>query len=98
MYFLAFSFLLEKSQTVEFKEMIKQDVEIALGQELENLKKTLPIDLQIAAEDVKRTNDEFTGFQKLFAKFLSSDTQLGIDWNHIEKLPADSVSNYVQTF
>ena len=75
---------------MDFKEMIQKDAEVALGQELEYLKSTIPVDLKVAAEEYKKTHEDFIGFQKLFAKFLASD-ELGIDWNRIEKLPSDSV-------
>ena len=75
---------------MDFKELIKKDAEVALGQELEQLKTTIPIDLKVAAEEYKKTHEDFIGFQKLFAKFLSS-AESGIQWDLIEKLPADSV-------
>ena len=75
---------------MDFKEMIQKDAEVALGQELEYLKSTIPVDLNVPAEEYKKTHEDFIGFQKLFAKFLASD-ELGIDWNRIEKLPSDSV-------
>ena len=83
---------------MEFKELIKKDAEVALGQELEHLKTTLPIALQIAAEEYKKVRNEFTGFQRLFNKFLSSDGQLGINWDCIEKLPSDSVSSCMKIY
>ena len=71
--------------------MIQKDAVNALEQELEHLKTTLPNNIQIDEDLVKRTNEEFSGYQKLFAKFLSSNAQHGIDWGRIEKLPEDSV-------
>jgi len=78
---------------MDFKELVKIDAEEALGLELENLKTTIPVDLKVAAEEYKKTHEDFLGFQKLFAKFLSS-TDIGIDWERIEKLPSDSITPY----
>ena len=78
--------------TMEFKEIIQKDAKNALAQELEHLKTTLLNNSQIDEDLVKQTNEEFSGFQKLFGKFLSSNAQLGIDWDRIEKLPEDSVT------
>ena len=75
---------------MDFKELVKIDAQEALGVELENLKTTIPVDLKVAAEEYKKTHEDFLGFQKLFAKFLSS-SDIGIDWDQIEKLPSDSV-------
>ena len=79
---------------MDFKELVKIDAEEALGLELENLKTTIPVDLKVAAEEYKKTHEDFLGFQKLFAKFLSS-TDIGIDWDRIEKLPSDSVNTRI---
>ena len=81
---------------MDFKELVKIDAEEALGLELENLKTTIPVDLKVAAEEYKKTHEDFLGFQKLFAKFLSS-TDIGIDWDRIEKLPSDSVNTKITT-
>ena len=81
---------------MDFKELVKIDAEEALGLELENLKTTIPVDLKVAAEEYKKTHEDFLGFQKLFAKFLSS-TDIGIDWERIEKLPSDSVNTKIST-
>ncbi len=39
-----------------------------------------------------RLDKEFHGFQRLFTKYLETDVDTSIDWEKIEKLPADSVS------
>ena len=79
---------------MDFNELSKKDAEAALKDELEYLKTTMPVDLKAAAGEYEKMDDDFIGFQKLFNKFLS-DSQFGIDWNSIEKLPTDSVSNFV---
>ena len=78
---------------MDFKELIKKDAEAALKDELEYLKTTIPVDLKAAAGEYEKMDDDFIGFQKSFSKFLS-DSQFGIDWNSIEKLPANSVRNF----
>jgi hypothetical protein len=35
---------------------------------------------------------EFHGFQRLFANYLAADVDTSINWDKIEKLPANSVS------
>ena len=78
---------------MDFNELSKKDAEAALKDELEYLKTTMPVDLKAAAGEYEKMDDDFIGFQKLFSKFLS-DSQFGIDWNSIEKLPANSVSHF----
>ena len=78
---------------MDFNELSKKDAEAALKDELEYLKTTIPVDLKAVAGEYEKMDDDFIGFQKLFNKFLS-DSQFGIDWNSIEKLPANSVSNF----
>ena len=78
---------------MDFNELSKKDAEAALKDELEYLKTTIPVDLKAAAGEYEKMDDDFIGFQKLFDKFLS-DSQFGIDWNSIEKLPANSVSTF----
>ena len=78
---------------MDFNELSKKDAEAALKDELEYLKTTMPVDLKAAAGEYEKMDDDFIGFQKLFNKFLS-DSQFGIDWNSIEKLPANSVSTF----
>ena len=79
---------------MDFNELSKKDAEAALKDELEYLKTTIPVDLKAVAGEYEKMDDDFIGFQKSFDKFLS-DSQFGIDWNSIEKLPTDSVSNFV---
>ncbi len=43
-----------------------------------------------------RLDKEFHGFQRLFTKYLETDVDTSIDWEKIEKLPADSVSQLYQ--
>ena len=78
---------------MDFNELSKKDAEAALKDELEHLKTTIPVDLKAAKGEYEKMDDDFIGFQKLFDKFLS-DSQFGIDWNSIEKLPTNSVSNF----
>ena len=78
---------------MDFNELSKKDAEAALKDELEYLKTTIPVDLKAAAGEYEKMDDDFIGFQKSFDKFLS-DSQFGIDWNSIEKLPTNSVSNF----
>ena len=73
---------------MEFKELTKRDAERSLAIELEKLKKTgnLP---ELQAHMIDK---EFSGFQRLFNKFLAADSGDAIEWERIEKLPADAVS------
>ena len=74
------------SQSMEFKEMTQRDAERSLAMELEKLKRTgnLP---EFQSQMIDK---EFNGFQRLFKKFLESAAP--IEWEKIEKLPADAVS------
>ena len=76
------------SQSMEFKELTKRDAERSLAMELEKLKRTgnLP-ELQ-----AKLIDKEFEGFQRLFRSFLATSGPY-IEWEKIQKLPADAVSN-----
>ena len=78
------------SQSMEFKELTKRDAERCLAMELDKLQRTgnLP-EMQRAQID-----KEFGGFQRLFAKFLAADSGTAIEWERIEKLPKDAVSEY----
>ena len=73
---------------MEFKEITKRDAEMCLAQELEKLRKTAKYDAQ-----AQRTDNDFDGFKKLFAKYLS-DTDSNIKWDKIEKLPGNAVIPY----
>ena len=74
-----------------FEDAIKKDVEIALKLELNNLKAMVN---NHSIGSIDAPDKELEGFQKLFAKFLSQDSQENIVWEKIEKLPTDSVSIY----
>ena len=75
---------------MEFKELTKRDAERCLAMELDKLQRTgnLP-EMQRAQID-----KEFGGFQRLFAKFLAADSGTAIEWERIEKLPKDAVSEF----
>ena len=79
------------SQSMEFKEMTQRDAERSLAMELEKLKRTgnLP---EFQSQMIDK---EFNGFQRLFKKFLESAAP--IEWEKIEKLPADAVSLEINT-
>ena len=76
---------------MDFKELTKKDAQISLAHELDRLKSTATQPENVAA----RIDKEFDGFKRLFGKFLAADVQASIDWNKIEKLPSDSVSESV---
>lgn len=73
---------------MEFKEMTKKDALVSLSSELTKLRKTS----NLTSEHNALIDKEFEGFQRLFAKYLEADVAAPIDWNKIEKLPKDSVS------
>jgi len=58
------------------------------------LKKAGPV-----PEDVlSRIDKEFNGYRRLFAKFLESDVTASVQWDKIEKLPADSVRHFILNY
>ncbi len=77
---------------MEFKELTKKDAERCLAMELDKLKLTgnLP-ELQKAQID-----KECYGFQRLFHRFLAADSG-SIEWERIDKLPEDAVSQNFPT-
>ncbi|RWS10371.1 UTP--glucose-1-phosphate uridylyltransferase-like protein [Dinothrombium tinctorium] len=75
------------SSMTEFKEMTKKDAQMLLTQELDKLLKTAP------DEEKAQLEEDFTGFKKLFTKFLRGSGP-SLVWENIEPLPANAVKTY----
>ena len=73
---------------MEFKEVTKKDAEDSLRQELDKLLRTA----NESEDKLAKIKQDFEGFKKLFARYLATDSQEGIDWSKIQKPPANSVS------
>lgn len=75
------------SDTTEFKELTKRDAEAQLAQELEKLI------LTAASFEKEQYTSEFSGYQKLFQRFVQG---LGpsLVWEKIEPLPPGAVRDY----
>lgn len=73
---------------MDFKELVIRDAQLALDQELDNLKTTFG-----GSEEGKITVDkEFDGYSKLFAKFLAPDSRKGVEWDKIHRAPKELVN------
>ena len=81
-------FGLNRSPSMEFKELTKRDAQASLAHELEKLRQTG----NLADSQAQTIDKEFDGFQKLFAKFLTSEAQDSVQWDKIEKLGKNAVS------
>lgn len=75
------------SDAKEFHEVTKRDALRQLENELEKLTQTSPDDKK---DDFRK---EMKSFASLFGRFLQEDGP-SVDWNRIEKLPADAVKDY----
>jgi len=82
-----------RSESMEFKVMTKRDAEVSMTQELEKLRRTSG-HLGLSDVQAKKVDFEFDGFKKLFAKYLSADSDASINWQKIEKLPSEAVVPY----
>jgi len=77
----------QRSPSMDFKELTKKDAQISLAIELDKLMKTMPEGGRQVAEQ------DFEGFKRLFGKFIN-ETGPSVDWDRIEKLPAESIQSY----
>lgn len=69
----------------EFKEVTQRDSLVQLEKEILTLLATTPED----KKDLVKT--QFIAFSRLFQRFLE-ESGPSVDWDRIEKLPADAVS------
>ena len=77
-------FGLQRSASMEFKDLTKKDAQISLAMELDKLSLTSPTG---AREEVEQNLD---GFKRLFGKFITSSGP-SVQWDKIEKLPPNAV-------
>ncbi|XP_066596355.1 UTP--glucose-1-phosphate uridylyltransferase isoform X2 [Prorops nasuta] len=75
------------SDTQAFRKRTKQDAEIELQQELDNLLETSP------EKDKDEFQRMFDGYTKLFRRFLEEEGP-SLDWDRIQKLPENSIRDY----
>ena len=78
-------FGMQRSPSMEFKDLTKKDAQISLAMELDKLTMTSPTG---AREEVEQN---FDGFKRLFGKFITSSGP-SVRWEKIEKLPPNAVS------
>lgn len=76
------------SDSKEFHEVTKRDALTQLEKELSNLVQTTS-----EPEKTPFLQNEMNRFASLFNHFLQEDGP-SVDWNRIEKLPADAVKDY----
>ena len=76
---------MQRSPSMEFKDLTKKDAQISLAMELDKLTMTSPTG---AREEVEQN---FDGFKRLFGKFITSSGP-SLRWEKIEKLPPNAVS------
>ena len=75
---------MQRSPSMEFKDLTKKDAQVGLSMELDKLMMTSPTGIR----DQVETN--LDGFKKLFGKFINSSGP-SVQWEKIEKLPQDAV-------
>ncbi|XP_050431133.1 UTP--glucose-1-phosphate uridylyltransferase-like [Adelges cooleyi] len=71
----------------EFKEVTQRDSLVQLDKEIVSLLATVPEDKKELAQS------QFTAFSRLFQRFLE-ESGPSVDWDRIEKLPADAIRDY----
>ncbi|XP_050544718.1 UTP--glucose-1-phosphate uridylyltransferase isoform X2 [Daktulosphaira vitifoliae] len=71
----------------EFKEVTQRDSLVQLEKEIETLLSTVPQDKKDLAKS------QFNAFTRLFQRFLE-ESGPSVDWDRIEKLPADAIRDY----
>ena len=76
-----------RSPSMDFKELARKDATASLYQEWKKLMKTA----NLTEAQSQIVDKEFDGYQKLFAKFLTSESQERVIWEKIEKLHKDAV-------
>merc|ERR1711936_430367 len=80
-------FGLQRSASMEFKDLTKKGAQISLAMELDKLTMTSPTG---AREEVEQNLD---GFKRLFGKFITSSGP-SVQWDKIEKLPPNAITPY----
>merc|ERR1711894_62995 len=78
---------LQRSPSMEFKDLTKKDAQISLSSELDKLMMTSPSGIR---DQVEQNMD---GFKRLFGKFITSKGP-SVQWERIEKLPHDAIAPY----
>merc|ERR1711915_538924 len=78
---------IQRTPSMDFKELTKKDAQASLSMELDKLVRTLP-------EGRKHVVDQdFDGFKRLFGKFIN-ETGPSVIWDKIEKLPHGAIQPY----
>jgi len=80
-------FGMQRSPSMEFKDLTKKDAQISLSMELDKLMMTSPAGLR------DQIGQNFDGFKRLFGKFIQKSGP-SVQWEKIEKLPADAILPY----
>jgi len=78
---------MQRSPSMEFKDLTKKDAQISLSMELDKLMMTSPAG---ARDNVEKN---FEGFKKLFGQFITSSGP-SVQWEKIEKLTPDAILPY----
>merc|ERR1712045_323209 len=78
---------MQRSPSMEFKDLTKKDAQISLSTELDKLMMTAPAGIR---DQVEQNMD---GFKRLFAKFITSKGP-SVQWERIEKLSQDAIAPY----
>lgn len=76
---------IQRTPSMDFKELTKKDAQTSLSMELDKLVRTLPEGRKHVVEQ------DFDGFKRLFGKFIN-ETGPSVIWDKIEKLPHGAVS------
>ena len=77
---------MQRSPSMEFKDLTKKDAQISLSTELDKLMMTSPVGIRDQVEQ------NMEGFKRLFGKFITSKGP-SVQWERIEKLPHDAVTS-----
>jgi len=75
---------------MDFRELVTRDAQSALDQELDQLKFICSKD----SREAETITNDFSGFSRLFAKFLAPGSRDGVQWEKIRKAPAESIVPY----
>ena len=76
---------MQRSPSMEFKELTQKDAQICLAMELDKLTRTVPTGSREVVEK------DCQGFRQLFGQFINSSGP-SVLWENIEKLPENAVS------
>jgi len=78
---------IQRTPSMDFKELTKKDAQTSLSMELDKLVRTLPEGRKHIVEQ------DFDGFKRLFGKFIN-ETGPSVIWDKIEKLPHGAIQPY----